>query len=164
METAEGKMRLRSKLHPGDLGAIIALHGTTYSREQKYDLSFEAYVAGPLAEFTLRASPREKLWLAERAGKLAGCVAVVEAPDETGQIRWFLVEANSRGLGIGRKLLTEAVRFCKSAKYESVTLWTVGALFAASRLYQSFGFQKVEEKPGSKWGVQVVEEKYELKL
>jgi len=41
---------------------------------------------------------------------------------------------------------------------------SVSALTTASRLYRSAGFAKVEEKPGRMWGVDVVEEKYELAL
>jgi len=44
------------------------------------------------------------------------------------------------------------------------TLWTVSSLTAAAHLYRSAGFQKVEEKPGRLWGVDVIEERYELHL
>jgi len=40
----------------------------------------------------------------------------------------------------------------------------VSALRAAAHLYRSVGFEKVLEKPGRAWGVQVTEEKYELSL
>ena len=38
------------------------------------------------------------------------------------------------------------------------------ALEAAARLYRSVGFRRVEEKPGRMWGVEVIEEQYELRL
>jgi hypothetical protein len=34
----------------------------------------------------------------------------------------------------------------------------------AAHLYQSVGFRKTDEKPGRRWGVDLVEEKYELNL
>jgi hypothetical protein len=43
-----------------------------------------------------------------------------------------------------------------------VILWTVSALEAAGRLYRRAGFVRTEEKAGRHWGVDVVEEKYEL--
>jgi hypothetical protein len=43
-------------------------------------------------------------------------------------------------------------------------LWTVSVLEAAARLYRSFGFVIVEAKPRRLWGLDVVEECYELKL
>jgi hypothetical protein len=45
-----------------------------------------------------------------------------------------------------------------------VFLWTVSALETAARLYRAFGFRKVEEKPGCRWGVQVTEEQHVLRL
>jgi hypothetical protein len=35
---------------------------------------------------------------------------------------------------------------------------------AAAQLYRAAGFQKVEERPGRLWGVDVIEEKYALDL
>jgi ribosomal protein S18 acetylase RimI-like enzyme len=151
-------------MRPGDLGAVVALHGTVYAREYGFDPTFEAYVAGPLAEFVLSRTDRDRLWVAERAGRLAGCVAIVGAPGGEAQLRWFLVEPASRGLGLGRRLLDEAVAFCRACGYPSVFLWTVRALTAAARLYRAAGFSRVEERPGRRWGVDVVEEKYVLPL
>jgi GNAT superfamily N-acetyltransferase len=155
---------LRHDLRPGDLGAIVRFHGIVYAREYGFDPTFEAYVAGPLADFILRGSDRDRLWIAEQDGRLVGCIAIVAASPETAQLRWFLVDPSARGTGLGKGLLREAVAFSKDRGYERVSLWTVRALQAAAHLYQSAGFRKVEEKPGRMWSVDVVEEKYELQL
>src|SRR5688500_7265642 len=57
---------IRTSVQPGDLGTVVALHGTLYAAEYGFDATFETYVAGPLAEFVLRASDRERFWIAER--------------------------------------------------------------------------------------------------
>jgi GNAT superfamily N-acetyltransferase len=155
---------VRTNLEPGDLGSIVGLHGVLYAREYAFDPTFEAYVAGPLAEFVLCPSDRQRLWIAERGGSLVGCVAIVEASPRAAQLRWFLVDPSARGAGLGKRLLNEAVAFCQGRGYQTITLWTVSALTAAAHLYRSAGFRKVEEKPGRLWGVDVVEEKYELVL
>lgn len=155
---------LRTTLKPGDLGSIVHLHGVLYSREYGFDPTFEAYVAGPLAEFVRAARPRERLWIAERDGRIIGCVAIVAASETTAQLRWFLVDPSARGVGLGKQLLHEAVQFCKECDYHTVILWTVSALTTAAHLYRSVGFRKVEEKPGRMWGADVIEEKYELQL
>jgi GNAT superfamily N-acetyltransferase len=155
---------IRTNLKPGDLGALVHLHGAIYANEHGFDPTFEAYVAGPLSEFVLSASRRERLWIAEDDGHIVGCIAIVTASQTTAQLRWFLVVPDARGAGLGKRLLAEAVTFCKESGDRSVILWTVSALKAAARLYQSAGFRKVEEKPGRMWGVDVVEEKYELPL
>jgi predicted N-acetyltransferase YhbS len=67
-------------------------------------------------------------------------------------------------MGLGRWLMREAIAFCREQGYRSIILWTVSALTAAAHLYRAFGFRKVAEKPGRRWGVPVVEEKYALTL
>jgi GNAT superfamily N-acetyltransferase len=161
---APGGLTLRTDLRPGDLGEVVRLHGVVYARERGFDPTFEAYVAGPLAEFVRAASPRGRLWLAERGGRLVGCAAVVEAAPETAQLRWFLVAPSARGCGLGTRLMGEALAFCRACGYAEVMLWTESALAAAARLYRAAGFRKVEEKPGRMWGVDLVEEKYQLRL
>lgn len=155
---------IRTTLQPGDLGAVVSLHGILYAEEYGFDATFEAYVAGPLAEFVRNGSDRERLWIAEQNGRPVGCVAIVAAAPEIAQLRWYLVDPSARGCGLGKRLLNEAVAFCKDQGYRRIILWTVSALSAAAHLYRSAGFRKVEEKPGKMWGVEVVEEKYELDL
>jgi GNAT superfamily N-acetyltransferase len=155
---------LRHDLRPGDLGTVINLHGTAYAAEYGFDVTFEAYVAGPLAEFALTRTDRDCLWVAERAGQIVGCVAIVGTSAEEAQLRWFLVAPEARGLGLGKRLLHEAVMFCRNRGYQSVFLWTVSALTAAAGLYRSVGFQRAEATPAQRWGVPVVEEKYVLRL
>jgi ribosomal protein S18 acetylase RimI-like enzyme len=163
-DAAQQPITLRTSLKPGDLGAIVAMHGILYEREYGFDATFEAYVAGPLAEFVRTGSLRERLWIAERAGRIIGCIAIVAATPEIAQLRWFLVDPSARGAGLGKRLLDEAIRFSQECRYGSIILWTVSALGAAAHLYQSAGFRKMEEKPGRIWGVEVVEEKYERTL
>jgi GNAT superfamily N-acetyltransferase len=154
----------RTELKPGDIGAIVQMHGLIYAKEYGFDHTFEAYVAGPLAECVRAASPRDRIWIAERDDKIVGCIAIVAASSQVAQLRWFLVDPAYRGLGLGSLLLVQALMFCEEMSYDSIFLWTVSALTSAARLYQSAGFKKVEENPGHRWGVDVIEEKYELLL
>lgn len=155
---------LRQEWRPGDLGRIVWMHGDLYAREYGFDATFEAYVAGPLAQFVLTRTPRDRLWIAERGDDMVGCIAIVGATQTEAQLRWFLVDPSVRGCGLGKRLLHEALAFCRECDYQSVFLWTVSALTAAAHLYRSVGFHKVEEKPGRQWGVSVVEEKYRMPL
>src|SRR5262245_12471430 len=88
---------LRHNLQPGDLGYLIRLHGIVYAQEHGFDPTVEAYVAGPLAEFVRSRSDRDQLWIAERAGRIAGCIAIVGASQKEAQLRWFLVDPSVRG-------------------------------------------------------------------
>lgn len=153
---------VRTTGKPGDLGAVVSLHGIHHGAECGFDSTFEAYVAGPLAAFVINNSPRERLWIAESEGCVVGSCAIVAATATTAQLRWFLIDPRLRGRGLGRQFLTEAIAFAKENGYTTVILWTVSALTKAARLYHAAGFRKVEEKPGRMWGVDVIEEKYEL--
>jgi N-acetylglutamate synthase-like GNAT family acetyltransferase len=161
---ASSDIAIRTNLGPGDIGSIVYMHGTIYAREFGFNSRFEAYVAGPLAEFVLKNSPKERLWIAERGGEIVGCVAIVAAAEKIAQLRWFLVDPAARGGGLGSKLLDQAVAFCREVGYTSVILWTVSALGGAARLYQRAGFRKIEEYPSNDWAVSVLEEKFELRL
>ena len=166
---------LRHELRAGDVGRIIEFHGAVYARECGFDLTFEAYVARPLAEFVIHRSPDNRLWMAECNGELVGCIAIVGAVESgaaarakitsrDAQLRWFLVHPAIRRRGLGRLLLNEAIQFAKDRGYSAIFLWTVAALADAARLYRSTGFSKVEEKTGRQWGVDVLEEKHVLRL
>lgn len=155
---------IRTGLRPGDLGEVVRLHGVLYAREYGFDHTFEAYVAGPLAEFAGGPTTRQRIWLAERAGRLVGSIAIATATPTVAQLRWFLVEPEARGIGLGRRLLSEAIAFSRAAGYETIMLWTVSTLEVATHLYRAAGFRKVEAVQGTRWGVDLIEERYELTL
>jgi GNAT superfamily N-acetyltransferase len=157
---------VRHDLRPGDMGQVIALHGVLYAEEFGFDRGFEAYVAETMAEFGRLARPGlDRLWIAERDGRQVGSIAIVGREDGAAQLRWFLVHPDTRGSGLGRRLVADALAFCRAAGYRSVYLWTVNGLDAAARLYVAAGFRKTETKPPALlWGVSLSEERYDLGL
>ena len=157
-------IKTRTSLKPGDIGYLIYLHGALYAEEQRWDHTFEAYVAGPLAEFAKSHNDRERIWIVEKDGTVAGSIAIVEASSEKAQLRWLLLHPDLRGQGIGRMLIDEAISFCKDRHYSLVFLWTVSTLIAAARLYHSTGFELREELTHELWGRLVTEQRYELRL
>ncbi len=161
---AAHRIQLRTGLRPGDVDAIIRFHGEAYGREFGFDASFETHVAVPLREFARSTDARQQTWIAERDGEMVGCVAVVRAEPHVAQLRWFLVAHEARGTGLGRTLLDHAIRFAEDAGDERMILWTVSVLTTAARLYRSFGFVLVQSSPARLWGLDLMEEKYELSL
>jgi GNAT superfamily N-acetyltransferase len=156
--------KIRNDLKPGDIGYLTYLHGTLYAEEYGWDHTFEAYVAGPLSEFAKAHNDRERIWIVEKDGLVAGSIAIVEASERIAQLRWFLLHPGLRGHGIGRLLMDEAIRFCGDGDYSQVFLWTVSALTAAANLYRSTGFQLTEESTRELWGAVVTEQRYDLNL
>jgi GNAT superfamily N-acetyltransferase len=160
------EITVRHDLRPGDMGRVIAQHGELYALEYGFDHGFEAYVAETVAEFGKLARPGlDRLWVAEQAGRLVGSIAIIGREDGLAQLRWFLVDPKTRGTGLGRRLVGEAVGFCRAAGYRSVCLWTVSGLEAAAHLYVAAGFRKTETKPpATLWGATLTEERYDLPL
>lgn len=156
---------LRNTLRPGDLGYITYLHGSIYSEEYGFDLSFEKYVFEPLCDFALAVpNDKERIWIIERGSDIVGCVAIVEGEEDKAQLRWLILKPEDRGKGLGRMLVQLAVDFCRVSGYNEVFLWTVSELDAARYLYESMGFQLEASKENKIWGRVLVEEKYVLEL
>ena len=112
----------------------------------------------------MRHSPLERIWIAEKEGRIVGCVAIVKFSEKAAQLRWLILHPEVRGHGLGRKLVEEALAFCRDAGYSFVFLWTVSTLPAAAGLYRSVGFRETEKVTHELWGRVVTEVKYELEL
>lgn len=163
-EIDPGEVTMRTELRPGDAGHITAMHGRIYSEEYGYSSSFEAYVAQSFFDFLLNYNPgRERLWCAEHFGQTVGCIGVVNR-GERAQLRWFLLEAPYRGLGLGRRLLDGALSFAREKGYKSVYLDTTDDLEDSVRMYSRAGFTPVASKPNDSWRAGVNELEMELSL
>jgi peptidyl-dipeptidase Dcp len=62
------------------------------------------------------------------------------------QLRYFLIEPDYRGLGLGSKLLNLYMDFLHTCGYKESYLWTTHELTTAAWLYQRVGFRLMEEK------------------
>jgi len=158
-------VRVRNSLLPGDLGAVVRLHGLLYSTEFGLDHTFEGYVASGLGEFAKLYDARKDFWaIAEIDERILGSIAIVAQPDQTAQLRWFLIDPELRGQGVGHRLLSQAIEFCRSHHFKSVYLWTVSELKVAGHLYRQAGFVLTEQVTHDIWGSVRTEERYDLIL
>ena len=161
------QVSIRRKLQPGDLGAIVEHHGRQYAGEYGVDSSFEAHVAAAVARAALRGFPRanEAVWIVERGGKHAGSLAMTDEGDGVACVRFFVLDPDLRGQGLGRQLLAELFETARANGFERAVLETFSDLEAAAHLYREYGFRVSSSETGPRWGrAQLTYQRYETSL
>jgi DNA-binding MarR family transcriptional regulator/GNAT superfamily N-acetyltransferase len=150
---------------PGDMGWIVHRQAILYAEEYGWDGTYEALAAEVAAQFIKNYDPkRERAWVAEKDGERVGAVFVAKESDAVAKLRLLHVEPEARGLGIGKRLVAECVRFARQAGYQKMTLWTQSILNAARHIYKEAGFQVVREEKHHSFGKDLTAETWELKL
>jgi DNA-binding MarR family transcriptional regulator/GNAT superfamily N-acetyltransferase len=149
----------------GDFGWMIERHGVLYAHEYGWDETFEGLVAEIVGGFARAHDPvRERAFVAELAGRRAGCVLCVRGDEGTAKLRTLLVEPWARGHGLGTRLVDECIAFARRAGYERMVLWTNDVLADARRIYERAGFRLVEEGAHRAFGHDLVEQTWSLEL
>jgi len=150
---------------PGDMGWIVHRQAILYAEEYGWDGTYEALAAEIVAQFIKNYDPkRERAWVAEKDGERVGAVFVAKESQQIAKLRLLHVEREARGLGIGKRLVEECIRFTRQAGYQKVTLWTQSILHAARGIYKKAGFQVVDERKHHSFGKDLTAETWELNL
>ncbi len=138
---------------------MLERHAIVYPDEFGYKPEFETYVVKSTIPFLERHDAmREALWIAELGGERVGSIAIHADSERPGwaKLRWVLLEKKARGMGLGKRLMSTALRFARKAGYKGVHLLTVDDLADARRLYAAFGFERTwvdpEPCPWAPWG------------
>ena len=163
LDKNHGKTYIIRTLKPGEAGYIAYRHCVLYEKEFGLGGIFENYVMDALTQY-IAEKPEGEVWVAENNGRIVGSIAIVSTEEGIAQLRWFLIEPEYRGVGLGGQLLATAMEYCKRQKYRQVYLWTFQDLKAARHLYKSFGFSLTEQSESDTWKSGVVEERWDIVL
>lgn len=150
----------------GDFGWIVSRHAELYAQEYGWTEPFEGLCAQIVADYLNKLdAKRERCWIAELHGAPVGCVMLVK--DEKpgiARIRLLIVDPSARGLGLGKRLTAECIRFARKSGYRGITLWTHSVLTAARAVYEKAGFTLTSSEKRHTWGKDVVAEFWDMKL
>lgn len=149
---------------PGELSYISFLHCQIYEREYGFDNTFEYYLLDAMAKYLHDPETKGNVWVVDDSGKVGGSIAIVETDDHTAQLRWFILAPEYRSKGLGKSLMERSLDYCRSKGYNKVFLWTIAHLEAARHLYQKYGFKNMEQVKHNIWGLDLVEERWDLDL
>ncbi|MDL2409251.1 GNAT family N-acetyltransferase [Rhizobium calliandrae] len=138
---------------PGDIGWIVESQARFYSEEFGWDMRFEGLVAEVAGKFLSNFNPeKDRCWIAERGGLNVGSVMVADGGDGVAKLRLLYVDKTARGLGLGKLLVGECIRFARSAGYRQLSLWTNDILDTARGIYLQAGFRLVSEEKHRMFG------------
>jgi GNAT superfamily N-acetyltransferase len=147
---------LRPGYEPGIVGRVGELHGRYYAKAWGAGAPFEILATRDMCAFIEGYDPACDLMLGAYAGeRLVGSVAVLgrTADPDGAQLRFFIVDPDWHGRGVGKALLARALDWCREQRFPRVFLWTVDGLPASRRLYEKAGFRIVAREPDARYTV-----------
>ncbi len=145
------------------LGFVVTQHAQFYSKNYNFGATFETKVAAEMAEFLGRIdNARNIVFSATMGDQLVGAVSIdgEDLGHDIAHLRWFIVSDDTKGMGVGKQLISRAMEFIDQQNFKETQLWTFKGLDAARNLYERVGFQLIEEKKGAQWGTEVFEQRF----
>ena len=103
-------------------------------------------------------------WMAERGASVVGAVLLRRIGERTAELMLLHVDSQARGIGIGRRLIAEAIAFAKHAGYDAVQLEMYDVMKTARLLFHAAGFRHVSEVADQRFGRTLVRQLWRLPL
>ncbi len=148
---------------PTDSAWLVAEHATYYAQAEGFDGSFGPLVDSIIQSFLTSHDPAgEAGWIAHRGKKRLGSIFCVRLDETTAKLRLFYVVKEGRGTGVAQALLDQCLGFARDAGYAGLTLWTHESHAAAGGIYKRNGLTRTRAEPVHSFGVDLVEETWEI--
>lgn len=135
---------------PGDPSLVCYFQYRLYEKQFCFNGLYEKEMLGGMAEI-YDSRDGSQMWIAELDGRIVGDIAVIRRGDDRAQLRWFGVEMDLQGQGLGNRLLSIAMDYCREKGYRHLTLGTLDILKPARHLYAKFGFHQTEQEFFNEW-------------
>jgi carbonic anhydrase len=129
-------------IFPRDLETVRILF-LEYAADRGLDLSFQGFATEVETLPGAYAAPEGTLLLAWLDDLPAGCVAVRRSEPGIAELKRLYLRSARRGAGVGRALVTTAMRWAATAGYRQIRLDTVPGMEVAQQLYRSLGFHEI---------------------
>lgn len=146
-----------------DADWLVHEHATHYAQVEGFDDSFGPLVAQIVQSFLAQHDPdREAGWIAHQGQTRLGSIFCVRKDAQIAKLRLFYVVEKARGCGVAQALLDQCLGFAQGAGYKGLTLWTHESHVAAGRIYKRNGLTRTRAAPVHSFGVDLVEETWEI--
>lgn len=115
-----------------------------YAYELPIDLDFQDFENELNTIAKMYAPPHGTLLFAVKNGNdILGCVAIRPFKGDICELKRMYVKPSGRGLGIGTRLLKEAIRKSRELGYAAIRLDTLATMKKAIQLYERSGFYEI---------------------
>jgi ribosomal protein S18 acetylase RimI-like enzyme len=129
-------------IDPAHPAAQHCLHEYFAELDRRFEAGFDPALSIPAGDDDMRA-PAGLLLLASLRGDPIGCAVLTFHGDEPATIKRMWVAESARGLGVGRRLLSELEVQASNHGAVALRLETNEALIEAISLYRSAGYLEV---------------------
>jgi len=156
---------------PGIVSSALQMHMDYYHGAVGWGCEFETSLGAALGDLVSRLEhPTNQAWSAVEimpglppVERIVGTIFIdgqIPGKEGTARLRAFIVDDSARGLGLGRKMVKEAMAFVAERGFSECRLTTLRMLLVARRLYEEAGFKEVAETRKSVWGRDLMELEY----
>ena len=86
----------------------------------------------------------DRFWCLVSDGRVLGTAGIRKEDDDCAELKAMYLSNELRGKGFGYKLLDVAMKYAKERGYKRVVLDSMSRYEAALRLYEKYGFKRIE--------------------
>ena len=145
-----------------DIEASIENHIKIFTEEFGFTDNFKKIVNDTLPAFEKNYNPENEFMLVAKVdGKFAGTITFIGEENGVGRLRYFFINPEVRGKGVGKLTFTQAMELAKEWGYKHLYFSTFSVLKVARTMYHQLGFEITSSEPADFVAPGVIEEIWE---